>query len=337
MNYMELALEEAKKGYGYVAPNPMVGAVIVKDNEVIGKGYHQKFGEAHAEVNAVRNATKSCENATLFVTLEPCSTYGKTPPCTELIIKNKFKKVVIGTLDPNPKHSARAVDILKNANIEVIVGCEEVACKKINEAFFKYISKNIPLVTLKMAMTLDGKIACYNGVSKWITSDIARQRVQYLRRGSEAILIGSQTARVDRPTFYARNDDGTLFERKLKRFVASKNMKQEELEKLFPDGELPQIVELSTQKHWDEFLIFLGQNQISSLLIEGGAELAASALDNKIIDYVEFHIATKILGGRESKTVIGGKSPENLSNAIDLREKEIFSLGNDLAIRGKIY
>lgn len=333
--FMQLALNEAIRGVGHVAPNPMVGALVVKNQQVLGVGYHQKYGEAHAEVNAIHSAKMAnCQGATIYVTLEPCSTYGKTPPCTELIIKSGISRVVIGTLDPNPAHAGEAIKIFENANIEVTTSVLEQDCQKINESFFKYIQTQLPLVTLKMAMTLDGKIACQNGESKWITSEIARERVQFLRKNSEAILVGANTIRFDHPTLYPRNSDGTIFSTKLKRFVASNSLTINELKKLYP-VDTPQIIELNSRTDWDKFLQKLGKDKITSLLIEGGGELAASALENQAVDIVEFHIAPKILGGANSKTVVAGHNPTSLSEAINLYNQEIIQLGSDFAIRGK--
>lgn len=171
---MERALELAKRGIGRVNPNPLVGAVIVKDGEIIGEGYHECYGRAHAERNAVKNATKDVEGSTIYLTLEPCAHYGKTPPCVDLLIQNKFKKVVIGMLDPNELVSGKSIEKLKQYGIEVIVGVKEEDCKKLNEIFIKYITSKIPFVILKSAMSLDGKIATYSGESKWITSKESR-------------------------------------------------------------------------------------------------------------------------------------------------------------------
>lgn len=180
--YMEIALELAKRGIGKVNPNPLVGAVIVKDNEIIGEGYHECYGEAHAERNAVKNATKSVEESTIYVTLEPCAHYGKTPPCVDLIIEKKFKRVVIGMLDPNELVSGKSVEKLKQHGIEVVVGIKEKECKELNEIFIKYIKSKIPFVILKSGMSIDGKIATYSGESKWITSKESREDSQHLKK-----------------------------------------------------------------------------------------------------------------------------------------------------------
>ncbi len=337
LQFMQLALDNAVNGMGFVAPNPMVGAVVVKHEQIIGVGYHQKYGEAHAEVNAINDAgIENCNGATIYVTLEPCSTYGKTPPCTDLILRSGITRVVIGCLDPNPIHAGRAVKILEDNDILVRVGVLEKQCIELNEGFFKYITSRLPLVTLKMAMTLDGKIACQNGESKWITSDAARARVQYLRRSSQAILVGANTIRQDKPSLFARNDDGTPFSGvPLKRYVASNSFTKEEMAEIYP-ADTPQIVKLNDADDWEDFLYLLASEKVMSLLIEGGGELAASALKHNVVDIVEFHIAPKILGGRGSRAVIGGENPLSLAEAIGLEDIETFSLDNDFAIRGKV-
>ncbi len=340
--WMQIALDEARKGYGFVSPNPLVGAVVVRDGKILGKGYHHQCGMPHAEVEAVRDAEAngySCEGAEIYVTLEPCCTYGRTPPCTELICSRKFKFVSIGTLDPNPSHAGRALKIFDEHNIKYEVGVLEKECKDLNRIFFKYITSERPYVLLKMGITLDGRIACANGCSKFITGAEARQRVQYLRRGFDAIMVGAETVRKDLPTLFARNADGTLFERKMQRIIASKSMTKHELEKLYGDvdsvGDF-EIVDVSSAEKWDVFLKNLACRKITSLFIEGGSELAASALAAGIVDRVEFHIAPKIMGGRDSIGAVGGNSPFDLANLYSLKNVEILKLGNDIGISGDL-
>lgn len=340
--WMQTALDEARKGYGFVSPNPMVGAVVVRDGKILGRGYHHQCGMPHAEVEAVRDAENnghSCEGAEIYVTLEPCCTYGKTPPCTKLICDKKIKFVSIGTLDPNPAHAGRALKIFDEHNIEYEVGVLEKECKELNRIFFKYITTNRPYVLLKMGVTLDGKIACANGCSKFITGAEARQRVQYLRRGFDAIMVGANTIRKDLPTLFARNEDGTLFERKMHRFIASKSLNRNELEQLYGNFDAVgdfEIVDVSSAEKWDAFLKNLAERKITSLFLEGGSELAASALEANIIDRVEFHIAPKIMGGSDSISAVGGKSPSDLENLYALKNVEILKLGDDIGIAGDV-
>jgi len=186
--YMKLAIELAKKGLGYTNPNPIVGSIVVKDNKIIGQGYHERYGSYHAERNALLNL-ENAEGADLYVTLEPCSHFGKTPPCTDIIIEKKIKRVIIGAKDPNVLVSGKGIEKLKQAGIEVICGVLEKECLDLNEIFFHYIKTGIPFVAMKYAMTLDGKIACYTGDSKWITEENTRKHVQYLRKKYSSILV----------------------------------------------------------------------------------------------------------------------------------------------------
>lgn len=204
--YLLLALREAVKGRFYTHPNPLVGCLIVKNNLIISKGYHKFFGGPHAEVNAIKNSKKDVKGATMYLTLEPCSTYGKTPPCTELIIKSGIKRVVIGMIDPNPLHRGRGIDILRKSGIEVDVANGEILtmCRKINEVFIKNMSLSIPYVTLKLAISVDGKIADRNGNSKWISCEKSRKYVHYLRAFSDCILVGSKTVIKDNPKLTVR-------------------------------------------------------------------------------------------------------------------------------------
>nr|WP_051197246.1 bifunctional diaminohydroxyphosphoribosylaminopyrimidine deaminase/5-amino-6-(5-phosphoribosylamino)uracil reductase RibD [Butyrivibrio sp. XBB1001] len=195
--YMERALELARKGAGFVSPNPMVGAVIVKDGEIIGEGYHEKYGELHAERNALKNCRKSPKGATMYVTLEPCCHYGKTPPCTEAIIESGIERVVIGTLDVNPVVAGKGARILAETGIRVEVGVLEAECKKLNRVFNKYMASKLPYVVMKYAMTADGKIATSSGQSKWITGDAARKNVHRLRKNLSGIMVGVSTVMAD--------------------------------------------------------------------------------------------------------------------------------------------
>ena len=208
IEYMPQALELAKLAWGRTSPNPMVGALIVKHDRIIGRGYHRKAGTPHAEINALADCRHSPAGATLYVTLEPCSTYGRTPPCTDAIIKAGISRVVIGCLDPNPKHAGKGVEILRRAGIEVEYPVLEEECLRLNEAFFKWITTGTPFVLLKMAMTLDGKIATVDGDSQWVTGVGAREEVQVLRQWADAIMVGGETARRDHPALTVRNEIG---------------------------------------------------------------------------------------------------------------------------------
>ena len=204
IEYMQRAIALAKKGAGFVNPNPMVGCVVVKDNEIIAEGYHEYYGGLHAERNALTRTTADCKGATLYVTLEPCCHHGKTPPCTDIIIEKGIKKVVVGLLDPNPLVSGKGISILQNAGIEVVTGVEADKIKELNKVFLKYIKTKRPYVILKTAMTLDGKIASYTGDSKWITNDKSRQLVHKLRSEMMGIVAGIGTVKADNPMLNCR-------------------------------------------------------------------------------------------------------------------------------------
>ena len=332
--YMLHALELAQRARGMTNPNPMVGAVLVRGGVIIGEGYHHRAGSPHAEVNAFNDAeqrNESTEGAVLYVTLEPCSSYGRTPPCTERILRSGVKKVVIGCLDPNPRHNGKAVEILKNAGIEVICNVEEKACAELNRAFFCWIRTGKPFVLLKMASTLDGKSAAQNGDSFWITGESARSRVQELRRLADAIMVGAETVRHDHPRLNVREPDNWAKQPKV--IVASNTLTQVELEQYFP-GRDSRVVKFASANDWDELLGELGKEGIMALLIEGGSELAASAVSANAVDYVEFHIAPRILGGRDSRPTLGGENPEKMAWAFDLKHVKVKMIGADIAVSG---
>jgi len=334
IKWMVQALELAQKAWGMTAPNPMVGCVVVKSNTLVGRGYHHKAGEAHAEVNALRDAGDAARDAVAYVTLEPCSTTGRTGPCTQSLIDAGISRVVIGSLDPNPDHAGRGVAILEDAGIEVSIGVLEDRCLELNEAFFKWISEKKPFVLLKMAMTLDGKIATKEGQSQWITGADARGRVQHLRQWSDAIVVGGETVRRDKPSLTVRNVDDWPCQPK--RVVVSRSLSVDDAVELMAEGNEPMVFAPSNNSEWDEMLLELGSQDVMGVLIEGGGELAASALEAGVVDKVEFHIAPKILGGRGSRTVIGGTNPSNLSEALGLERVKTFSLGCDFAFTGYV-
>jgi len=328
---MRKALALAARGMGTASPNPMVGAVVVKDGKLLGEGFHRKAGEPHAEVNALRDAGGKARGAELFVTLEPCSTWGRTPPCTEAILKAGVARVVAGCLDPNPKHAGAGIRILSDAGLEVSCGVEREACETLNEAFFKWIRTRRPFVLLKLAETLDGRIATASGSSQWITGPAARRRVHKLRLWADAVMVGAGTARADKPQLTARGLKGETLKTP-RRFVAS----SAPLESFSVDGQGWEAVDLKGPGAWDAFLEKLGAEQTTSLLIEGGGELAASALAAGAVDKAEFHIAPRILGGAGSRPSVGGRDPESLAEALDLSRVSIRKLGGDFAVSGYI-
>ena len=298
---MKEALALARMGWGHTNPNPMVGAVVVSpDMKIIGRGYHARAGEAHAEVNAIHDALRhagSCRGCTIYVTLEPCCTTGRTPPCTRAIIENGFSKVVVGAADPNPRHAGKGICVLEEAGIKCVTGVCHDECIELNRPFFKYISTGRPFVILKMAMTLDGKIATPDGSSKWITGAEARSRVQQLRRLADAIMVGGSTLRCDKPGLMVRDPEN--WTPQPRRIIVSNAMDEEEVRSYFPDGR-GEKVSLDSPDEWGKLMEKLGSEECMVLLIEGGGELADSALKSGVVDYVEFHIAPMLLGGRNS-------------------------------------
>ena len=331
--YMLEALELAEKGWGQTSPNPLVGAVVVKHGKIIGRGYHHRAGEAHAEVNALHDAGKKAQGADIYVTLEPCSTFGRTPPCTQAIIDAGIKRVFVGSVDPNPAHAGKGLEILREAGIETASGIEKQACDKLNEAFFCWITSGKPFVILKMAMTLDGKIATAGGESKWITGPAAREQVQHLRKWCDAIMVGGETVRQDSPGLIVRGID-TVWKQPQK-LIATRSMDDNDLLKYFPDKSA-RAVRCSSSAEWHDLLIELGKENITGLLIEGGGELAAEALNAEIVDKIEFHIAPKILGGKDSRPVVGGENPLTLEDAKFLRDYKLEIVGDDIIVSGYI-
>lgn len=325
---MRRALRLAEKARGFTAPNPVVGAVIVKNGKIIGEGWHHKAGCPHAEIEAIRSAgKKSLKGADLYVTLEPCCTAGRTPPCTSAIIEAGFARVFSGCTDPNGKHAGKGFEILRAAGIETVNGILEKQCMEANRAFFHFITEKRPLVILKMASTLDGKTATSCGNSQWITSADARKRVQKLRTNSDAVMVGSGTFRTDSPALTVRTPAGKVIRTPL-RIVATSHPEKLDL----PDGW--ECADLKMEGAWQVLLDDLGKRGVMQLLIEGGGDLAASALAAHAVDEIEFHYAPKILGGAGSHTICDGKDPVFLTEAIPVENLKISRCGKDFIVTG---
>jgi diaminohydroxyphosphoribosylaminopyrimidine deaminase / 5-amino-6-(5-phosphoribosylamino)uracil reductase len=352
--YMNLALQNALSMKGQTSPNPLVGAVIVNDNRIVGIGAHLKAGEPHAEIHALRMAGDKAQGGTIYVTLEPCSHHGRTGPCAEAIIRSGIKKVIVATLDPNPLVSGRGINMLKEAGIEVIVGVCEEESKKMNEVFNKYIVKKIPFVTLKSAITLDGKIATSTSDSKWITSEEARHDVHQLRHVNDAILVGVNTVIKDNPELTTRIPNGRnpvriIVDSTLKIPLESKVItdqkaetwiftgrhhsaeKKHSLEKL---GVKVFVTSGSNQVNLSETLATLGQQSISSLLIEGGGEVNASFMEHKLVDKLILYIAPKLIGGKQAPTFLEGAGIDKMKNAIEFSMMEFTKVGRDYKFIG---
>ncbi len=356
--FMEMALNLAKKGIGFTNPNPLVGAVIVKDGKVIGKGYHEKYGENHAEINALNNAKEDVHGATMYVNLEPCSHFGNVPPCVNRIIESGIKKVVIAMEDPNPVVSGKGMQIFKENGLEVKVGVLKKEAEKLNEIFIKYISTGKPFVILKVAMSLDGKIATYTGDSRWITGKRAREYVHILRQRVSAILVGVNTVIVDDPMLNTRLNNNIECKDPIRIILDSpgrtplksnvlntnpsntivavtNNAAKENIKAIEKTGAEVMITPVKDGKVDLQFLMEkLGERKIDSLLIEGGGEINFSFLREELVDKVIFFIAPKIIGGETSKTPVEGKGVEYLKDAIDLKDITMCKIGDDIMVEG---
>ncbi len=332
--YMRRALRLARKAWGRCSPNPMVGALVVSPSgEVVGQGYHHQAGCPHAEPLALDDAGPKANGATLFVTLEPCSTWGRTPPCTERILASGVRRVVIGCLDSNPAHAGAAVKLLQDKGIEVTSGILETECRQLNEAFFWWITHKRPFVCLKMAMTLDGRIATENGASQWITGPAARRRVQKLRRWCDAIMVGGNTACLDNPSLLVR--EPRHWPRQPQRLIWTSRLNlPSHLVMCSDGGPTPRLVKPTTITSWMDLLCSLGQENVTALLLEGGGELAANALQCGIVNKLVFFVAPKILCGRNSRPVVGGPSPLSLDNAISVSNLTATRVGDDWMMTG---
>lgn len=357
---MKRALELAKMGIGFTNPNPLVGAVIVKDGKIIGEGYHEVYGSNHAEINAFKNAVEDVKGATMYVTLEPCSHYGKTPPCARAIVEKGIKKVVIGLKDPNPLVSGKGIEILQEAGIEVVTGVLEEEGRELNEVFLKYITTNTPFCIMKTAMTLDGKIATYTGNSKWITGEASRAYVHELRHRLSGIMVGIGTVLADDPMLTTRLEkikgrdsiriivDSTAripLEAKVlnltsnaQTIIATTEKASEfKIKKLKEIGAEVIVTPLKNNGVDLSYLMkALGEKKIDSVLLEGGGELSYSALEEGIVDKVNAFIAPKIVGGRSSKTPVGGIGKEYMSEAIILKHIKVRHFDEDIMIEGYI-
>jgi diaminohydroxyphosphoribosylaminopyrimidine deaminase/5-amino-6-(5-phosphoribosylamino)uracil reductase len=357
--YMRMALRLAEKARGRTSPNPMVGAVVVKDGKVIARGWHKKAGEPHAEAIALRKAGEAARGATLYLTLEPCSHTGKrTPPCSPLVIQSGVKRVVVAMIDPNPKVSGEGVKALRFAGIRVEAGLLEDEAERLNEAFVKHVTTKVPFVTLKIAQTLDGKIATASGKSKWITGGKAREEGHRLRDQDDAILAGINTVLKDNPSLTARIPggrdpirvivDSTLRipltanvltqKSSAKTIVATLTRSSKAKIKKIQDRGAEVLIVRSDKGRVDlkDLMKKLGKMDIMSVLIEGGAEINASALKAGIVDKVIMFIAPALMTGRDALCSIGGASPVKLSQAIRLRDVTTRFVGEDLMVEGYI-
>ena len=364
--YMRRAIELAKKGSGHVNPNPLVGAVIVRDGEIIGEGYHECYGQLHAERNAIANAKKrgnSLEGSTIYVTLEPCCHYGKTPPCTEAIIEEKIARVVVGSDDPNPLVSGKGFQMLREKGIEVIPHFLKEECDAMNYVFFHYIRTGTPYVAMKYAMTMDGKIACYTGDSKWVTGEESRAHVQTLRNHYKGIMAGIGTVLADAPMLNCRIEGG----RDPIRIIADSHLRipmdsqlvrtagqQPLIVACLPDADeekaaqlqekgvevlrIPGVTTADITEEQKEVISLpvlmkeLGARKIDGILLEGGGQLNESALQAGIVDRIYCYIAPKIFGGAQAKTPVEGQGLTRAADAWQFKRIGMQEFGQDILL-----
>ncbi|WP_432662369.1 bifunctional diaminohydroxyphosphoribosylaminopyrimidine deaminase/5-amino-6-(5-phosphoribosylamino)uracil reductase RibD [Wukongibacter baidiensis] len=360
IQYMKRALSLAKNGEGFVNPNPMVGCVIVKNGKVIGEGYHRFFGGNHAEIEALNSTTDDPVNSTMYVTLEPCSHYGKTPPCVNAIIERGIKRVVIATLDPNPLVAGNGVKKLRENGIEVITGVLKDEAQKLNEIFIKYITTKLPFCLMKSAMSLDGKIATKFADSKWITSSLSREYVHRLRHKYAGIMVGIGTVLVDNPLlttripdFEGKNPVRIIVDSKCRIppdanvvkntskartiIATTKLADSEKVAELKEKGVEVLVIPLKNERvDLNVLMEKLGEMGIDSILLEGGGALNYSALDTGIVDKVNFFIAPKIIGGSLSKTPVEGDGVPLVKSAFSLDNMKTHSFGPDIMIEGYV-
>ena len=355
--YMRMALQLAEKGAGWVSPNPMVGAVIVKDGEIIGQGYHEIYGEAHAERNALASCSADARGACMYVTLEPCCHHGKQPPCVDAILEAGISRVVIGSRDPNPLVSGKGIQLLQEQGVEVVTNVLQMECDKLNEAFFYYIQTGEPFVTMKYAMTMDGKIAAYTGLSKWITGTKAREHVHQQRVKNHGIMVGVGTVLADNPMLNCRRAEG----RNPIRIICDTHLRTPLQSRIVSTAhQIPTILATCCEDktRWDEYLREgceilcvgqrnghvdlkelmqqLGKQNISSILLEGGGNLSWTALEMGIVQKVQAYIAPKLLGGALAKTPVMGQGFSEPGKAVSLNNSRITRLGEDFLIESEV-
>jgi diaminohydroxyphosphoribosylaminopyrimidine deaminase/5-amino-6-(5-phosphoribosylamino)uracil reductase len=355
--YMRQALRLARRGLGKTSPNPMVGAVIVKGDRVIGKGYHRRFGGDHAEVDALKNTKEDAGGATLYVTLEPCRHWGKTPPCTDAILKSKIGKVVIGMLDPFPEMRGKSVTLLNQKGIKTVVGVLEKECFTLNEAYLKYTTAGLPYVTVKFAQTLDGRIATAQGSSRWISSPESLKLAHKLRATHDAILVGVQTVLVDNPELTTRlvkgrNPARVILDSTLRIPLDAKVLTNQKAARTLvgatPAADKTKLAALKSmgievltippdaegRVDLKQLLKMLAQRQISSVLVEGGGAVITSFLRLRLVDKLVAIIAPKILG--KGTDTVGELNITDLSKALKLSSVKTYRSGVDIVVEGRL-
>lgn len=356
--YMQMALDLAALAKGRTSPNPMVGAVVVKDGRVVGQGWHKKAGTEHAEVHALRQAGDAARGADIYVTLEPCSHYGRTGPCSKALIDAGVRRVFVAMEDPNPLVAGKGIKMLRDAGIEVQVGIKEKEARKLNEFFLKWIVQKMPFVTMKTAMTLDGKIATTTGESKWISGEASRAKVHQFRDLHDAILVGIGTVLADHPALTTRLADGSG--KNPLRVIVDSQARIPLTEQVLTDGLAPVIIAVTKTAKADKIAALknagaevwvinegprvdltrllqrLGERSVSSVFVEGGAAINFSMLAAGLVDKVYTFIAPKLLGGAAAPTPVGGDGVSMMKDALLLQDMQAEAVGQDLLISGYI-
>ncbi|MFL5329952.1 MAG: bifunctional diaminohydroxyphosphoribosylaminopyrimidine deaminase/5-amino-6-(5-phosphoribosylamino)uracil reductase RibD [Gemmataceae bacterium] len=347
---MREAIALAERGRGYVEPNPMVGALIVRDGVVVGRGWHAKFGGPHAEVVALNEAVERARGATLYVTLEPCCHHGKTPPCTDAVIRAGISRVVIAMADPFPQVAGKGIQQLRDAGIQVEVGVHESDSTQLNRPYLTLMEKNRPYVHLKWAMTLDGRIATATGESQWISGEASRKVVHELRGRMDAVIVGAGTVRKDDPLLTARPPGARIASRVVlsRRPELPRGCRLIETAREAPvivatgePGEIPNVETLCLPSDSQgrpsigALLTELGRRRFTNVLVEGGTEVFGSFLDTRFVDEVHVFVAPKLMGGHASSSAIGGLGHERIADMLTLSRFETQRLGDDIYIRGR--
>jgi len=355
--YMRLALQLALKAKGKTSPNPLVGALVIKEGKIVGRGFHQKAGFAHAEVIALNEAGKNAKNAVLYVTLEPCAHFGRTPPCVNRIIQSGIKETVVGMLDPNPLNNGKGILALKQNNIKVKVGFLEEELRRLNETFIKYITSRIPFVTVKVAESLDGRIATYTGDSKWITCDKSRAYAHRERKNYDAIMVGVNTVLRDNPRldawFSKKHPVKVIIDSNLSTPVnanifSAKNpviiitlpahpgQETENRKSLIQKAKVIEVKEKDGQINLRDALKKLARLEITNIIVEGGGTLIGSLFDEKLVDKILFFISPKIIGGKDAVSAVMGKGISRMEQAIKLRDVQLKHFGEDLLVEAYV-
>lgn len=357
--YMQLALELAARAEGRTCPNPPVGAVVVREGAIVGRGFHPEAGQPHAEIFALQEAGAKASGATLYVTLEPCNHHGRTGPCTEAVIAAGIGKVVVGTLDPNPLVAGRGINRLREAGVLVCVGVLEEECRRLIAPFAKHVTQGLPFVTLKMAMTLDGQTATANGDSRWISNDLSRAYVHEMRNRNDAIMVGIGTVLADDPQLTTRLPEGG---RDPIRIVVDSHLELPLTARLLNNDSPARVIVVTTDTANADrsgnlqdkgvevialpasngkvdlklMLAELGRRNIQSILLEGGATLATEALRHGIIDRVAIFIAPKLLGGSDGTMLFNGPGRTAMSDALQLHNTRVRFFGDDILVEGEV-